>query len=57
MFVGYECLMCVCVYSSGRHLWFRAAEIHVRRVDTGPVLVIVIVCFDDDKGTSHTLYH
>ena len=49
--------MCVCVCSSGRQLWFRAAEIHARRVDTGPVLVIVIVCFDDDKGTSHPLYH
>ena len=48
--------MRVCAVAAGS-LWFRAAEIHARRVDRGPVLVIVVVCFDDAKGTSHTFYH
>ena len=47
------CVMCVQLRQSGS--W--AAQTHACRLDTGPIMIIMIVSSDDDKGTGHPKWH
>ena len=53
-------LLCVSVVLSVRSSGSRRPrqpKLRARRVDTGPVMIIMTVCSDDDKGTSHPKCH
>ena len=48
-----ECVQCVAAVSSQD----RAAQTHAEGADTGPVLMVTNVCFDDEKGTTYPRNH